>query len=203
MECVSLPDPSALEGIYLHCRGGHVIITRKGDDFIINNPHIRSETMNVPVDEFSQADGLHFYQHTGTFDYSTITWSNGVTWTKATYESEKDHEELPCRYFVIRGQVQNVMFRQTIIRAMQARDVVGGATNHKRENDRVDITVMGDKDTVDEFIRIVGDGRKLNSWGARASSMEEKSVGIQIVEHQVNTVNVDDFSWNSDVTMYI
>merc|ERR1712217_698541 len=169
----------------------------------ICNPHAGVQPTNVPLHEFVQGGRVHFFQHTGIVENDTVRWSNGVQWTRIKQDPVQisnpvsQHDVNP-RYFVVQGNVQNVMFRQTMIRAMQSRSIKGGATNHSSDKTRVDLTLVGKADTVNELVGALSQGKNLNSWGAKAQSILETVSGMPVQAHQVNTDNVDSFSWNPD-----
>eukprot|EP01006_Ploeotia_vitrea_P056183 TRINITY_DN68073_c7_g3_i1.p2 TRINITY_DN68073_c7_g3~~TRINITY_DN68073_c7_g3_i1.p2 ORF type:complete len:113 (-),score=17.21 TRINITY_DN68073_c7_g3_i1:647-985(-) len=107
------------------------------------------------------------------------------------------------RYFVAKGKVQNVMFRQTLMRAALKRGLVAGATNSKTDKRRVDFTLIGDTAPIAEIIDFMSAGKALNSWGARAESVVENDTGMAVDEHTVSTFNVDNFKWKQNVEFYI
>lgn len=109
------------------------------------------------------------------------------------------------RFFEVRGKVQRVMFRQTVIRAMLKRGVAGGASNDRADKALVRLTLRGDGDAVEELVGELRSGRELNDWGARAADVQEvpRARGIAADAHQVTTENVDNRDWNPNVTMYI
>lgn len=107
------------------------------------------------------------------------------------------------RYFQVRGKVQKVMFRQTVIRAMQKRMLLGGATNDKNNKSLVHVTLVGNNESIDELMQRIGSGEEINDWGARATSVEEVAIGKSVESHQVTTTNVDTREWNPNCTMYI
>ena len=106
------------------------------------------------------------------------------------------------RFFLAKGNVQGVMFRQTVIRAAQKRSLRAGATNLPGGSE-VAITLDGDDDAIKEMMRSARDMKPLNSWGAAIEELVEQDGGRQIRGHQVTTENVDDFSWNPDVNMFL
>ncbi|KAA6403287.1 MAG: putative Acylphosphatase family protein [Streblomastix strix] len=103
----------------------------------------------------------------------------------------------------IRGKVQNVMFRQTLIRAALNRGLRGGATNEKPDKHLVSLTLSGQKNKIDEIINFLKSGQSLNSWHAQAQSVNELPNVIPIEQHQVTTDNVDQFHWNPSVQFYL
>ena len=107
------------------------------------------------------------------------------------------------RYFEVRGKVQNVMFRQTVIRGLLKRQLVGGATNDAKDKALVRMTLAGDAAAVDAFVAALRGGKPINDWGARATKLTEVSQGTPFHEHQVTTDNVDSKKWNPNVKMYL
>lgn len=110
---------------------------------------------------------------------------------------------LTTTYLVVHGKVQNVMFRQTIMRGSISRGVTAGATNIRSDKTRVDITLQGDKTKIDEIIEKLKSGKKLNSWGAHCTSVEVVEAGKEPLSHEVNTANVDNIRWKSGVEFYL
>jgi acylphosphatase len=105
----------------------------------------------------------------------------------------------------VQGNVQGVMFRQTVIRAMIKRGIVGGASNDRKDKHLVRMTLIGDSAEIQQLVSIIKVGTQLNDWGAQASNLIEVSAtqGIPIEQHQVTTNNVDSKKWNPNVTMFI
>jgi len=95
------------------------------------------------------------------------------------------------------------MFRQTIMRGAQKRLLEAGATNDRKENNKVLITVKGNPDTISEMMNFLTSGKPINSWGAKVENLQEFPSGLHIEQHQVHTGNVDTFDWNPDVTIYL
>jgi len=131
-----------------------------------------------------------------------------------THREEEQEEEGkmgsvgPQRFFTVRGNVQNVMFRQTFIRASLKRGLRAGASNDRVDRTKVSFTFAIGNDTnesqrVEEIIAFMRSGKKLNDWGAKVESLEELTQGLNWNEHQVTTANVDTFSWNPNVVMYL
>ena len=131
-------------------------------------------------------------------------------------------ETTTTRYFKGHGQVQRVMFRQTIIRAAQRRGLVAGASNSKSDINEVTFTLSGDNGKIEEILQFFREKsiflfqhanpshlfillllELINSWGARITSFTEEETGTNATEHQVNTSNVDTFRWREDVGMYL
>lgn len=107
------------------------------------------------------------------------------------------------KYLVVHGKVQNVMFRQTIMRGSISRGLIAGATNIRSDKTRVDITLHGDQAKIDEVIAKLRSGEKLNSWGAHCTSVEIVDAGKDPLSHEVNTQNVDNIKWKSGVAFYL
>jgi acylphosphatase len=95
------------------------------------------------------------------------------------------------------------MFRQTVIRAALARGLVAGATNVRTDRGRVDVSLRGDRGKIRELVDGLRSGKRLNSWGARCTSVEEMASGRDPLEHEVNTANVDDIEWVQGVSFYL
>jgi acylphosphatase len=106
-------------------------------------------------------------------------------------------------YLVVHGRVQDVMFRQTIMRAAIARGLVAGVTNVRTDRTRVDISLKGDQAKIQEIIDGLKSGKQLNSWGARCDTTEIVRTGKEPLEHEVNTGNVDDIEWVKGVKFYL
>lgn len=110
-----------------------------------------------------------------------------------------------ARSYRATGRVQNVMFRQTLIRALLRRGLEGGATNRRDDRRAVDFTVVGAPSAIEELIDRLSDGQPINDWGARVESVvplaDESRTDYR--SHQVTTDNVDQFNWNPNVKMYI
>ncbi|ETV99397.1 hypothetical protein H310_08101 [Aphanomyces invadans] len=107
------------------------------------------------------------------------------------------------KYVRVQGQVQKVMFRQTLIRAMIKRGLTGGASNNRQQRDVVDITMDGDTDVIDDLVEALRTTKPLNSWGAQVDTIKVLPSGVAVDAHQVTTTNVDDRSWNPNVEMYL
>jgi acylphosphatase len=106
-------------------------------------------------------------------------------------------------FLVVHGKVQNVMFRQTIMRGALQRNVVAGATNVRSDRTRVDIALRGDPSKIQEMVDGLKSGKKLNSWGAHCTSVEIVSDGKPPLQHEVNTSNVDNIKWKKGVSFYL
>lgn len=106
-------------------------------------------------------------------------------------------------YGYVTGWVQNVMFRQTLMRAAIKRGIVAGATNNPQNHSRVDFALQGPESKVDELLNEIKSGKVLNSWGARVGTLTLTDNGKEPLKHRVNTVTVDSFNWDKDVEFYI
>ena len=107
------------------------------------------------------------------------------------------------KYLIVKGRVQNVMFRQTIMRAAIKRGLIAGATNIKTDKHRVDITLTGDPTKIQEIIDGLSSNKNLNSWGAHAESVRIVESGKDPLSHEVNTSNVDNIKWKKGVEFYL
>jgi acylphosphatase len=106
-------------------------------------------------------------------------------------------------FLVVHGKVQNVMFRQTIMRGALERGIVAGATNIRSDRTRVDIALRGDPAKIQEMVDGLKSGKKLNSWGAHCTSVEVVEEGKAPLQHEVNTSNVDNIKWKKGVKFYL
>lgn len=96
------------------------------------------------------------------------------------------------RCFAIRGKVQNVMFRQTFIRACEKRHIEAGATNDKQDKNKVLITMKGDAQKIQEIVSHLQSGKPINSWNAHATDVEEildEKHALSIDAHQGNAIS--------------
>ncbi|CAH0481444.1 unnamed protein product [Peronospora belbahrii] len=109
------------------------------------------------------------------------------------------------RWLEVRGKVQNVMFRQTVIRAMQKRGLEGGATNDSHDTSLVRMTLRGSIEQMEDLVRALREDKAINDWGAKATSVEDVDAehGMALETHQVTTANVDNRRWNPNITMFI
>lgn len=114
--------------------------------------------------------------------------------------SEEENVKVFCH---VRGKVQNVMFRQTLMRAALKRGVVAGATNNKKDKNRVDIALEGPASKVKEITDGLRSGMKLNSWNAHVTEFFDEETGKPALEHEVNTSNVDNIKWKKGVEFYL
>lgn len=105
------------------------------------------------------------------------------------------------RYFVVKGNVQGVMFRQTLIRGAQKRKLEAGATN--LSTGEVSFVLEGDESQIEDIISYLKSGKKINSWDARIDEVNEIEEGIPFDNHTVTTQNVDTFNWSEDIEMYL
>ena len=106
-------------------------------------------------------------------------------------------------FLFVKGKVQNVMFRQTIMRAAIKRNLIAGATNHKTDFQRVDISIKGNFNQINEIIEGLKSGKPLNSWGAYCTEVELLEKGLEPLEHEINTSNVDNIKWKKGVKFYL
>ena len=109
------------------------------------------------------------------------------------------------RWLEVRGKVQNVMFRQTVIRAMQKRGLEGGATNDSHDKNLVRMTLRGDLEQMEDLVAVLRQGKAINTWGARPTSIIDVDAehGMALDAHQVTTATVDTRRWNPNITMFI
>ena len=104
------------------------------------------------------------------------------------------------RTFLVKGKVQGVMFRQTLIRGAKKRNLKAGASNLSNRNE-ARFTLEGDDKLIQEMIDYLKSGRPINNWNARIDEVIEEQVPE--ASYQVTTENVDTMSWNPNVEMYL
>lgn len=101
------------------------------------------------------------------------------------------------------GKVQGVMFRQTFIRGSLKRKIKGGVTNDSHNHHLVHCSLEGEASVVDEMINKLREGKPINSWNAQVDELHLYGHFIEISDHQVNTDNVDEYSWSPNVEFYL
>ena len=106
------------------------------------------------------------------------------------------------RFFLAKGRVQGVMFRQTFIRAAQKRNLRAGASNLSGGGE-VSLTLEGEEGVVRELVEALQAVDPLNSWGACVEQLMEEREGSPVEAHQVHTENVDKFNWNPNIEMFL
>lgn len=106
------------------------------------------------------------------------------------------------KYFIVYGKVQGVMFRQTLIRAAQKRNLEAGATNSD-DGKNVEFCLSGDEKMIQEIIDFLKSGQDINSWSPKINEVQELPSGKSISEHEVSTDNVDNFKWSTDIEMFL
>lgn len=105
--------------------------------------------------------------------------------------------------FLVKGKVQGIMFRQTVIRGAEKRALKAGATNDPGDRSIVRFTLEGEEKMIQEIVDFMTAGNKLNSWGAQVDSLEELTPSYDIHVHEVTTENVDGFNWSKGVEFYL
>lgn len=101
------------------------------------------------------------------------------------------------------GNVQDVMFRQTILRVAEKLGLTAGATNCYYDPDRVDISIQGNEDNINKFFEKIKPGNELNSWGAKVDKLEFLPEGREPLDHQINTNNFNQINWKNDIKFYV
>jgi acylphosphatase len=104
------------------------------------------------------------------------------------------------RTFLVKGKVQGVMFRQTLIRGAQKRKLKAGASNLVSGN-QVRFTLEGDNNLIQEMVDFLKSGRPINNWNAKIDEVIEENTPE--TSYQVTTENVDTMNWNPNVEMYL
>ncbi len=107
------------------------------------------------------------------------------------------------RHFRAEGRVQGVMFRQTLIRAAQKRDLRAAASN--MPDGSVAFLLAGDPVKIEEITAGLTSDREINSWGARVTRLAPlpENERIPFERHQVTTENVDSFRWSTGIEMFL
>lgn len=67
----------------------------------------------------------------------------------------------------------------------------------------VHCSLAGDASAVDELMNKLREGKPINSWNAQVEELHLHDYFIEFSDHQVNTDNVDDYDWSSDVAFYL
>ena len=102
----------------------------------------------------------------------------------------------------VEGRVQQIMFRQTFVRALIRRGLRGGATNLEVKN-RVGFSIEGPENKIKEIIETMPGLEKLNSWGAKVEKVYVSDIYIDYQKHEVTTDNVDGLNWSEGVEFYL
>jgi len=105
--------------------------------------------------------------------------------------------------FYVTGNVQNVMFRQTFIRAATKRKLKAGASNDTHDLQRVHCSLIGDETTIREMLNKLREGKPINSWNAYVDELHHHDYFIELSEHQVTTDNVGQTNWSPNVEFYL
>lgn len=134
------------------------------------------------------------------------------------------------RFFIAFGRVQQVMFRQTLMRAAIRRGLEAAASNSKisvriiissqqqrlltcqsassLQRDKVVFYLKGDDSKIVEIVDFLRAGKEMNNWGARVTRLDEITADEaardpERARYQVTTSNVDDRQWDPNVEFYI
>lgn len=106
-------------------------------------------------------------------------------------------------YVIARGKVQEVLFKKTLVMAGHRHGVKAGVTNSEEDKNRVDITIQGEPEKVDELLKVLAPGRKLNSIGAEFSSVELVESGKRFDEHTAHTGQFESTRFPDGVEFYV
>jgi acylphosphatase len=106
-------------------------------------------------------------------------------------------------FLAVKGRVQEVMFRKTLIYGALKHGIKAGGTNAKDDLEHVDITLSGAADKVDGFIAAIQLGRPLNSIGAEIHSFEVVDRGLPIEAHVTHTGQFQTVSPPPGVEFYL
>ena len=104
--------------------------------------------------------------------------------------------------FLVLGDVQGVMFRQTFIRGLIKRGLKGGATNNKDSEKSVSITIFGHENQINSIVDELLSLKIINSWKATVKEIRPLEKIIEFSRHEVTTENVDEIKWSSGVEFY-
>mmetsp|Transcript_14584 Transcript_14584/g.45857 ORF Transcript_14584/g.45857 Transcript_14584/m.45857 type:complete len:83 (-) Transcript_14584:230-478(-) len=71
-----------VQGKWQHSSGGEIEVQTDstGKSVVIVHPTVGKQTMDCS--KFLASDGLDYFGFKGKIDGNTITWNNGVVWTK-------------------------------------------------------------------------------------------------------------------------
>lgn len=108
-------------------------------------------------------------------------------------------------YFDVYGNVQKVMFRQTLMRGALKRGLFAAASNDPTDRNHVSCYIQGDDKACEELIERLASGIKLNSWGASVSELKraQNISERDFTKYEVSTENVDDINWSSGVEFFL
>lgn len=106
-------------------------------------------------------------------------------------------------YGIVYGKVQGVFFRQTFIIAAAKRNLVGGATNDKKDDTKVSFTICGSEEDCSKLIGLLKSGNQLNSIGAKVSRLEILMNGLSPQEHEYNTFQKDRLRPEPHIEYYV
>jgi hypothetical protein len=67
----------------------------------------------------------------------------------------------------------------------------------------VAFTLEGEAEAIAELVADLRTQQPLNSWGACADCLPEQDGSLPVEAHQVHTGNVEGFSWNPNIAMYL
>lgn len=105
--------------------------------------------------------------------------------------------------FYVIGKVQAVMFRKTFCFGAQKRGIVAGATNNKKEKDRVLCSLRGERELIIKFIAELQELDALNSWGAKVDRVEEVEDFHAIEIHEVTSLDLDRSTLSKEIEFYL
>ena len=107
------------------------------------------------------------------------------------------------RHFKAKGKVQNIMFRQSLVRGLEKRGLEGGASNCSRDRNTAYFCLKGDHDKIEKLIDFLKSGIKLNNWDCHIKEITELSIDKSLKNYEVTTENVNNFNWNPNIIMYL
>lgn len=104
--------------------------------------------------------------------------------------------------FLVHGKVQAIMFRQTFVRGLLRRGLLGGATNNRDNHNEVACSVEGEVKSIEELKSTLLGLEKLNSWGSKVEEIIPCDY-FPYTQHEVTTENVDSKKWTPGVEFYL
>jgi acylphosphatase len=90
--------------------------------------------------------------------------------------------------FNVHGKVQGIFFRKSFVFALAQRSLKGGATNNAKNRHLVHCTVVGPEAECQKLKQDLLNAQKVNSLGAKVEKIEDVDHGIELEDHQANTL---------------
>eukprot|EP01120_Amphizonella_sp_Union-15-10_P017096 TRINITY_DN9390_c0_g1_i2.p1 TRINITY_DN9390_c0_g1~~TRINITY_DN9390_c0_g1_i2.p1 ORF type:complete len:119 (-),score=15.82 TRINITY_DN9390_c0_g1_i2:22-378(-) len=103
------------------------------------------------------------------------------------------------RYFTAIGNVQRVMFRQTLVRSAIRRGIEAGASRTPNDRAEVSFTLVGNNKQIQEIVTKLKQKKNINNLGAKVLLLREFTSGKEVQEHEVHSGNYLAGEWDPDV----